>query len=142
MSAVGTTFRASVLSSLALVACGMSVASAQLKPPEVPGLRGAPFQSQNPPPDVLSYGQGPEWDGSLRRACSRSDRYVHEQGFLQGSRALDRTALLALQRPRQIADMRSGGAGVEHERPAHRKQPAGIGALGRLQEWIGPARTS
>ena len=62
MSAVGTTFRASVLSSLALVACGMSVAFAQLKPPEVPGLRGAPFKSQNPPPDLRSYGQGPEWD--------------------------------------------------------------------------------
>ena len=40
----------------------ISVASAQLKPPHVPGLRGAPFPSVNPPPDLGSFGQGPAWD--------------------------------------------------------------------------------
>ena len=35
---------------------------AQLHPPERAGLRGAPFPSQNPPPDLRSYGEGPAWD--------------------------------------------------------------------------------
>src|SRR5262245_4662675 len=47
---------------LAVFAAATS-ASAQLRPPEVRGLRGAPFPSMNPPPDVRSFGEGPAWDG-------------------------------------------------------------------------------
>src|SRR6185312_15683657 len=38
-------------------------ATGQLHPPAVPGLRGAAFPAQNPPPDLPSYGDGPDWDG-------------------------------------------------------------------------------
>ena len=49
--------------SLALMAGATSPAFAQLRPPEVRGLRGAPFPAMNPPPEVRSYGEGPQWDG-------------------------------------------------------------------------------
>jgi len=61
MTRVGNTMQATV-ASLVMIAAGMSVASAQLEPPELPGLRGAPFTAVNPPPDLLSYGEGPDWD--------------------------------------------------------------------------------
>ena len=48
---------------LAVMAAGTSTAFAQLQPPDVRGLRGAPFPSMNPPPDVRSHGEGPQWDG-------------------------------------------------------------------------------
>src|SRR6516225_8186274 len=48
---------------LVMIAGAASVASAQLHPPEFKGLRGAPFPSMNPPPDVRSYGEGSQWDG-------------------------------------------------------------------------------
>src|SRR5688572_31388997 len=48
---------------LALMTATALDASAQLRPPEMRGLRGAPFQSMNPPPDVRSFGEGPAWDG-------------------------------------------------------------------------------
>src|SRR5205085_8869016 len=44
---------------LAMIAAGASIASAQLHPPEVKGLRGATFPSEYPPPDIRSYGEGP-----------------------------------------------------------------------------------
>ena len=43
--------------SLALTTGSASNALAQLRPPEVKGLRGAPFPSMNPPPDVRSYAE-------------------------------------------------------------------------------------
>src|ERR1041385_8412 len=62
MTLVGTRIGARVL--LFVITSGMAtIASAQLHPPEVRGLRGAPFPSVNPPPDVRSYGEGPAWDG-------------------------------------------------------------------------------
>ena len=48
--------------SLAALALGVSESFAQLNPPHVAGLRGAPFASVNPPPDLQSFGQGPAWD--------------------------------------------------------------------------------
>ena len=48
---------------IAVMAVGTSTALAQLQPPEVRGLRGAKFPSMNPPPDVRSFGEGPQWDG-------------------------------------------------------------------------------
>ncbi len=45
---------------LFVIISGMAtIASAQLHPPEFRGLRGAPFPSLNPPPDVRSFGDGP-----------------------------------------------------------------------------------
>ena len=58
-----TAFRATVefaIMSAVVTAGAVSVASAQLQPPELPGLRGAPFTSMNPPDDVPSYGEGAE----------------------------------------------------------------------------------
>src|SRR5262244_3260259 len=51
-----------IVLSLAIITAAASVASAQLHPPEVRGLRGAPFPSMNPPPDVRSFGEGPAFD--------------------------------------------------------------------------------
>src|SRR5438093_10897385 len=62
MTVVHTTIGVTVLS-LVMIAGAASVASAQLQPPEFRGLRGAPFPSMNPPPDVRSYGEGPAWNG-------------------------------------------------------------------------------
>src|SRR5262247_1514647 len=61
MTAVRTT--RSIVLSLFIIIAAASVAAAQLQPPEVRGLRGAPFPSMNPPPDVRSFGEGPQWDG-------------------------------------------------------------------------------
>ena len=57
-TAVGVAFTA-----LAIGVLIESPATGQLHPPVVAGLRGAPFPAQNPPPDLPSYGDGPEWDG-------------------------------------------------------------------------------
>ena len=48
---------------LLVIASAASIAFGQLHPPEFKGLRGVPFPSMNPPPDVRSYGEGPAWDG-------------------------------------------------------------------------------
>src|SRR5580765_1617025 len=48
--------------SLFIITAVASVATAQLNPPQVRGLRGAPFPSMNPPPDVRSFGEGPAFD--------------------------------------------------------------------------------
>ena len=60
---VTSTPAAVIALAVAFVIGGASTALAQLRPPEVRGLRGAPFPSPNPPPDVRSYGEGPQWDG-------------------------------------------------------------------------------
>src|SRR5262245_39255030 len=62
MFALHTGLKLSALT-LALTAAAALDAAAQLRPPEVRGLRGAPFLSMNPPPDVRSFGEGPAWDG-------------------------------------------------------------------------------
>lgn len=50
-----------MLGATILVAGGFT--SAHATPPEVPGLRGAPFPSGSSlAPDIPSYGDGPEWD--------------------------------------------------------------------------------
>ena len=46
------------------------------------------------------------------------------------------SALLALQRPRQIADMRSGGAGSGTNDPRIGSNPPALGALGRLHDGL------
>ena len=62
MTARGRSIRAVALT-LIVVAGSASLAFAQLRPPEFKGLRGAPFPSMNPPPDVRSFGEGRAWDG-------------------------------------------------------------------------------
>jgi hypothetical protein len=110
MALVRTTF--TVAFSFALIAGGTSVAFAQLRPPEVSGLRGAPFPSMNPPPDVRSHGEGPQWDGRppegvqpLKVDLFTSKDFYKDREFWMDQRYWRCNA------PRQIADMRSGGAG-------------------------------
>jgi hypothetical protein len=93
---------------LALMAASTSAAIAQLRPPEVRGLRGAPFPSMNPPPEVRSHGEGPAWDGKPPEGVQALpiDMFTSKD-FYKIARC-GWTAVLAVQRPRQIADMRSG----------------------------------
>lgn len=110
---LGTTF-----SSLAILIGGMQIAAAQLKPPQVPGLRGAPFAGQNPPPDVPSFGDGPAWDGKpppgiepLPRDMFTTKDFYKDRDLWTDKRYWRCNA------PRQLADLRSGGAGTATDDP-------------------------
>ena len=105
-------------------------ASAQLRPPEVRGLRGAQFPSMNPPPDVRSFGEGPAPDGRRRRHPAIARGHVHEQGLLQGSVRCGATSATGDAIPRQIADMRSGGAGSATSDPRIGAKPPGTARWG------------
>jgi hypothetical protein len=98
---------------LALAACGIEIAAAQLQPPHVPGLRGAPFAAQNPPPDVPSYGSGPEWDGKPPPGVEPLpiDLFTSKDFYKDRDYWLDKR-YWRCNSPRQITDMRSGGAGA------------------------------
>ena len=98
---------------LANLAWGVPVASAQLQPPHLPGLRGAPFSSVNPAPDVRSYGEGPEWDGRppegvepLEVDLFTSTDFYRDREFWMDPR------YWRCNSARQVTDMRSGGPGV------------------------------
>ena len=109
MTAIRTALGAASLAALAFA----TDAAAQLKPPHVPGLRGAPFASINPPPDLQSFGSGPEWDGRPPPGVEPLARDL----FTSDDFYLDRDAWLdprywRCNSPRQITDMRSGGAGA------------------------------
>jgi hypothetical protein len=97
---------------LALIAGGTSIASAQLQPPEVRGLRGAPFPSMNPPPDVRSHGEGPQWDGRAPEGVQplKVDLFTSKDFYKDRELWMDQR-YWRCNAPRQIADMRSGGAG-------------------------------
>jgi len=94
------------------VACA-PFANAQLHPPEVPGLRGAPFPSINPPPDITSYGQGPEWDGRPPPGVEplARDLFTSNDFYVDSDLWLDQR-YWRCNSPRQVTDMRSGGAGA------------------------------
>lgn len=97
---------------LVLAAGAASVASAQLMPPELPGLRGAPFGSMNPPDDVPSYGEGPDWDGRPPPGVEplEVDLFTSKDFYRDRDLWLDER-YWRCNSPRQVTDMRSGGAG-------------------------------
>lgn len=97
---------------LALGAAGPSMAFAQLRPPEVSGLRGAPFPSENPPPEVRSYGEGPAFDGKAPDGVQPLpvDLFTSSDFYKDKALWLDQR-YWRCNSARQVADMRSGGAG-------------------------------
>jgi hypothetical protein len=110
--------------SLALLALGITSAFAQLHPPEKPGLRGAPFPSGNPPPDLRSFGDGPDWDAKPPSGIEplALDLFKSKDFYKDRDSWLD-PRYWRCNSPRQIADMRSGGAGSGTSDPRIGKNP-------------------
>src|SRR5256712_11742776 len=123
MTVVRTTIGMTVLS-LVMIAAMAPVASAQLQPPEFRGLRGAPFPSMNPPPDVRSYGEGPAWDGKPPDGIQPLplDMVTSQDFYKDKALWLDKR-YYRCNSPRQITDMRSGGAGQAKADPRIRHKP-------------------
>ena len=130
MTALGAVVRAATLS-LALVASWTPVAFAQLRPPEVKGLRGAPFSSMNPPPEVRSYGEGPQWDGKPPDGIQplAIDMFTSKDFYKDRALWMD-VRYWRCNAPRQIADMRSGGAGSSTNDPRIGSNPPGSARWG------------
>jgi hypothetical protein len=130
MTALGAAVRAATLS-LALVASWTPVAFAQLRPPEVKGLRGAPFSSMNPPPEVRSYGEGPQWDGKPPDGIQplAIDMFTSKDFYKDRALWMD-VRYWRCNAPRQIADMRSGGAGSSTNDPRIGSNPPGSARWG------------
>jgi hypothetical protein len=86
---------------------------AQLSPPELPGLRGAPFPGGNPPPDIRSFGEGAQWDGRAPPGIEplQTDLFSSRDFYLDRDDWLD-PRYWRCNSPRQVTDMRSGGAGA------------------------------
>ena len=122
--------------SLALIAGGTSMAFAQLQPPEVRGLRGAPFPSMNPPPDVRSHGEGPAWDGKPPEGVQplAVDMFTSKDFYKDRALWMD-VRYWRCNAPRQIADMRSGGAGSSTADPRIGSNPP-ASALKRAQNLV------
>jgi len=101
-----------------------SPATGQLHPPAVAGLRGAPFPAGNPPPDLPSYGDGPEWDGKPPPGIAplAMDLFKSKDFYKDRDHWLDQR-YWRCNSPRQIADMRSGGAGSGTADPRIGKNP-------------------
>jgi hypothetical protein len=123
MTVIRTMITAAVLP-LAVIALLAAVASAQLHPPEVKGLRGAGFPSMNPPPDVRSYGEGPAWDGKAPDGIQPLpvDLFTTKDFYKDRDLWKD-PRYFRCNAPRQIADMRSGGAGSSTADPRIGKNP-------------------
>ena len=123
MPGVSASARATALS-LALIAAWTSAAFAQLQPPEVRGLRGAPFPSMNPPPEVRSFGEGPQWDGRPPDGVQplAVDMFTSKDFYKDRALWMDQR-YWRCNSPRQIADMRSGGAGSSTNDPRIGSKP-------------------
>src|SRR5262245_32502991 len=101
------TFAVAGALSLAQLLFGTSLAMAQLHPPERPGLRGAPFPAQNPPPDLRSYGDGPDWDAKPPPGVAPLELDLFKSKDFYKDRALWLDPRYwRCNSPRQIADMR------------------------------------
>ncbi len=112
-------------------------ATGQLHPPAVAGLRGAPFPAQNPPPDLASYGDGPEWDGKPPPGIQplAMDLFKSKDFYKDRDRWLDQR-YWRCNSPRQIADMRSGGAGSGTSDPRIGKNPPASARWGNCgKDW-------
>jgi hypothetical protein len=123
MTGVGRPIEACGLA-LVLVVATASAAFAQLRPPEVRGLRGAPFRSTNPPVDVRSLGEGPQWDGRPPEGVQplAVDLFTSKDFYKDRERWMD-VRYWRCNSPRQVADMRSGGAGTSTDDPRIGKNP-------------------
>jgi len=112
MSGLHTTMKTVALTLVLIGGCA-SAAIAQLRPPEVRGLRGAPFPSMNPPPEVRSHGEGPAWDGKPPDGVQPLpiDMFTSKDFYKDRALWMDQR-YWRCNAPRQIADMRSGGAGA------------------------------
>ena len=117
MTAVRTTISLTILA-LVMIAGAAPVASAQLHPPEFKGLRGASFPSMNPPPDLRSYGEGPAWDGKAPDGVQPLplDLFTSKDFYKDRALWMDKR-YWRCNSPRQLTDMRSGGAGQATDDP-------------------------
>src|SRR5437899_2799508 len=120
MTGVRPTIKAAALSLALIAACTTftTAAFAQLRPPEVRGLRGAQFPSMNPPPEVRSFGEGPAWDGKPPDGVQPLplDMFTSKDFYKDRALWMDQR-YWRCNAPRQIADMRSGGAGASTNDP-------------------------
>ena len=100
-----------------------------------PARRAVPVGQSAARSQELRRGTGLGREAAARHRAARA-RSLQEQGFLQGSRLVARSALLALQQP--AADRRHAQRrrGLGHERSADRQESAAVGALGRLHEGL------
>jgi hypothetical protein len=109
-----------------------SGAWAQLKPPEFKGLRGAPFPSGSAgAPDVRSFGQGPAFDGKPPDGVQplAVDLFTSKDFYKDRALWMDQR-YWRCNSPRQIADMRSGGAGTSTQDPRIGANPPGSARWG------------
>ncbi len=96
------------------LACALAApaAWAQLEPPQVAGLRGAPYTAVHPPPDVPSHGEGPEWNARPPDGVEPLPLDVFTSTDFYRDRDLwTDPRYWRCNSPRQMADMRSGGPG-------------------------------
>ena len=98
-----------------LLAVAAAEATAQMRPPEVKGLRGA---RQDPGPDVPALGPGPAFDAKppdgvqpLPRDLFTTKDFYKDKDLWMDQR------YWRCNSPRQVADMRSGGAGSSTDDP-------------------------
>jgi hypothetical protein len=119
-------FRAAV--AVAVSAGVASDATAQNRPPEVRGLRGAP---QDPGPDVPALGPGAAWDAKPPEGVRPlpNDLFTTKDFYKDKDLWTDQR-YWRCNSPRQVADMRSGGAGSSTDDPRIGANPPGSARWG------------